>query len=256
MSIVRPNVERIRRPLLAIAAGGMMLSALACARTEGGRAAAADSSNGPASAAPAPSPYVSDIPAWPADTGPASTDREGHLPARLAAAVPTCSAITPVVARDSIGPFYPGQPLANLFGACQHPLQLWHWSDGKFVPAVALKAGGAVLLLDANGVIPDAVVIRVVALSGARTAEGIGPGSTLADVQRAYGAPTWQRDQCSVGAAFESRPGLVVHISIPESGGDAYTCEDIRRFAAGRDFTRFPRGSTVGWIAAELDAGP
>jgi hypothetical protein len=167
-----------------------------------------------------------------------------------------CGAAAPIATADSVGPFYPGQPLANLFGACPHPLQLWHLDGGKYVPAIALESGSALLLLDANGVTSDAVVTRVTALEGARTAEGIGPGSSLADAQRAYGAPTWQRDQCAVNAAFASRPGLVVHVVIPESSDGAYTCEDIRRFASGADFSRFPRGSTVGWIAAELDANP
>jgi hypothetical protein len=118
-----------------------------------------------------------------------------------------------------------------------------------------LKVGDALLLLDANGVIADAVVTRVIALEGARTAEGIGPGSPLADVQRAYGPPTWKRDQCSISATFESRPGLLVQVAIPDGGSDAYTCQDIRRFATGSDFSRFPRGSTVGWIAADLGSG-
>lgn len=242
---VRPNVRRA----IAVA----LLAAAACSRGEP-RTTASDSTAAAPTAA-APSPYVADIPPWPADTAAASIGRDERVPATFIAGIPSCGPATPVVTPDSVGPLYPGQPLANLFGACPHLLQLWHFDDGKYVPAVAVKLGDAVLLLDASGVMADAVVTRVAALAGARTAEGIGPGSPLADAVRLYGAPTWRRDQCAVSAAFASRPGLVIHIAIPTSGANGYTCEEIRRFAAGDDFARFPRGSTVGWIAAELDAG-
>ena len=184
-----------------------------------------------------------------------STDRHGALPARLRGSVPSCGATVPVVAPDSVGPFYPGQPLANLFGACTHLLQLWHWEDGKYLPALALKMGGALFIIDASGVIPEAVVTRITAIDVARTAEGIGRGSPLADVQRAYGVPTWRRDQCAVDAVFASRPGLVIHVVVATGGPGAYTCEDLRRFASGADFSRFPQGSSVGWVAAELTSG-
>lgn len=229
---------------------------LVTACTRGGDAGAASDSIAAGAKAPTPSPYVSEIPPWPSDTSTFSIDRVTSLEPRLRAKLGSCGAETPVVAADSIGPFYPGQPLANLFAACPHLLQLWRRVDGKEVPAIAFTLGDAVLLLDANGVIAEAVVTRVNALEGARTAEGIGRGSALADVQRAYGAPTWRRAQCAVSAAFASRPGLVVDIAVPEGSSGAYTCLDIRRFASGSDFSRFPRGSTVAAVAAELDENP
>ena len=255
---VLPNVTPSRRAGLAGAACALVLAAVACSPADHGADAPADTPvDTPAQArrAAAPSAYVSEIPAWPADTTTSATDRDGALPARLQAKVPACGGATPVVTADSIGPFYPGQPLANLFGACAHLLQLWAWDDGKYVPAVALRIGDALLLLEANGVIPDAVVTRVTALNGARTSEGIGSGSLLADAVRAFGTPIWRRDQCAVGAAFASRPGLVIRIAIPEGRSDAWTCEEIRRFGTGPDFSRFPKGSTVGSVSAELDAG-
>ena len=253
MQSVRPNGRGAAVAGYRIAGCAAAL-AVACAR--GGEGAGATDSASTTAKAATPSPYVSDIPPWPSDTPAFSVDRVTPLEPRLRAKLGSCGTETPVVAADSIGPFYPGQPLANLFGACPHLLQLWRSVDGKQVPAVAFTIGNAVLLLDANGVIADAVVTRVTALEGARTAEGIGRGSSLADAQRAYGPPTWRRDQCAVNAAFDSRPGLVIDIAVPEGGSDAFTCADIRRFASGTDFSRFPRGSTVAAVAAELDENP
>jgi len=57
---------------------------------------------------------------------------------------------------------------------------------------------------------------------------------------------------CRPGVAFASRPGLLFHLAIADGAPAAYTCEDIRRFATGVDFRRFPEGSTIAWVAAEL----
>ena len=239
----------------ALVAGWALLLAAGCAgtdRREGDLGADSIAALRPANA---PSSYVNVIPAWPADTTSSSADREAALPARLRAKVRSCGTVTPIVTADSIGRFYPGEPLANLFGACPNLLQLWRWDGGKYIPAAALQLGDAILLLEASGVIPEAVVTRVTALEGARTADGIGPGSLLADVHRAYGTPTWQREQCAVAATFASHPGLVIQVAIPEGRSDAWTCHDIRGFAAGTDFSRFPAGSTVGSIAADLSSG-
>ena len=201
----------------------------------------------------APSPYVSEIPAWPAETSAFATDRTGRLPAALRSKVPSCGSSTPVVARDSIGPLYPGQPLPIVLGVCRDALRFWHWDDGSYLPALAVRLGDAIVVADLAGMTADDVVSRVIAIDGARTAEGVGPGSSLADLQRAYGAPTWRRNQSTVDAAFDSRPGLVARIAVASAGGAA-SCAEVRRYGDGPDFSRFPRGSRVEWIAAELGA--
>lgn len=201
----------------------------------------------------APSPYVSEIGAWPAETSAFASDRMGRLSAALRAKVPSCGATTPLVARDSIGPLYPGQPLPIVLGACRNALRYWQWDDGSYLPALAVRLGDALVVAELGGMTADDVVSRVIAIEGARTAEGIGPGSSLAEVRRAYGAPTWRRNQCTVDAAFDSRPGLVVRIAVSATAGAA-SCDDIRRYGDGPDFSRFPRGSRVEWVAAELGA--
>ena len=226
--------------LAVVAAGGA-----ACSRE---RVAVSDTAT---TGSRAPSPYVSEIPPWPAETSAYATDRHGGFSAKLRAEVPSCGDATPVVTADSVGPIYPGQPLPILLGACAKRLLLWHWDDGSYLPAVAVRLGDAIVVADLAGMTADDVVSRVVVIDGARTAEGIGPGSPLAAVQHAYGAPLWRRNQCTVDASFESRPGLLLRISIPE-GGRVYNCSDIRRFAASDDYSRFPRGAHVEWVAAEL----
>ena len=225
----------------------LVLAALGCDHRE---KAVSDTAT---SGSRAPSPYVSQIPAWPAETSAFATDRTGRLSAALRAKIPSCGDATPVVARDSIGPLYPGQPLPILLGVCGGALRFWQWDDGSYLPAIAVKLGDAVVVAELGGMTADDVVSRVIAVSGARTAEGIGPGSSLAELQRAYGAPTWRRNQCTVDAAFDSRPGLVARIAVASSGGAA-SCAEVRHYGDGPDFSRFPRGSRVEWIAAELGA--
>ncbi|HEX2780538.1 MAG TPA: hypothetical protein VHM30_13620 [Gemmatimonadaceae bacterium] len=199
-----------------------------------------------------PSPYVSEIPPWPSDTSAMATSHGGAFSAALRAKVPSCGATTPVVAPDAVGPLYPGQPLPLVLGACPERLLIWDWDDGAYLPAIAVRLGEALVVADLAGITADDVVSRVVVLDGARTAEGIGPGSSLADLQHAYGTPIWRRNQCSVGVSFESRPGLLARIALPEEGSDAWTCDEIRRLARGETFAQFPHGSRVRWIGAEL----
>jgi hypothetical protein len=198
-----------------------------------------------------PSAYVGQTPAWPADTASNATDADSRLPENLAGSVPSCGSATPVFAADSVGPLYPGMPLANLFAVCKNPLLVWHSSEGVYHPALAVKMGTAVLLLDATGTTSDDVITRIIGLSGVRTADGIGPGSPLADAARAYGEPSWSRDQCGVTAGFASHLGLSVHVDLAGAGGDI-TCDQLHEFATGTDFSHFPRGTRIAWISAEL----
>ena len=112
----------------------------------------------------APSPYVSEIPAWPADTSDFATDRSGRFSAALRAKVSSCGGATPVVARHSIGPLYPGQPLPIVLGVCRNALRLWHWDDGSYLPAIAVKLGDALVVADMAGMTADDVVSRVIAI--------------------------------------------------------------------------------------------
>ena len=249
---VRPNVSlRIRQIALSALTPLVMLAA-ACAKSADKPPADSNAAVDTAVKDDAtPSASVSQIPAWPADTASNATDADAKLPEALAGSVPSCGGATPVFAIDTVGPLYPGMPLANLFAVCKNPLLLWHSSEGIYHPALVVKMGTAVLLLDATGVTTDDIITRVIGLSGVRTAEGVGPGSPLVDAVRAYGEPGWKLDQCAVSVFFASRPGLSVRVDLAGVGGDV-TCEQLREFAVGSDASHFPRGTRIAWVSAEL----
>lgn len=240
------NVRHIARACLA----GAALVAAACGKSD--KDAPPDTTNvSPVeAAAPAEPPVV--LPTWPADTSTFAVDRPTAIRPELRRRVKRCTAATPVVGVDSVGPLYPGQPFPRLVRACPGAIAIWHFDDGRYGPAVAVLLGKALVIADLDGVTDESVVTRVAALDHAKSADGIGAGSPLANVRRAYGAPTWRRYQCSVDALFDTRPGLVVRVALPEEGSDAVTCNDMRRLAEGSDFSKFPRGSRVMWIATEL----
>ena len=257
MVTVRPHAraELGRSLLLPLAA--VALLATGCA-TRADKPAASDTlaaaSRDAGDDGASPAAHVAEIPTWPADTAAVATDDDARIPEGVAGSVPSCGAATPAFSVDSVGPLYPGMPLANLFALCKNPLLLWHSSEGVYRPAIAVRMGSALLLLDASGTSIDDVVARIIGLSGVRTAEGVGPGSPVADAARAYGEPTWTREQCGVTAGFASHLGLAVHVDLAGAGGDI-TCDEIHKFATGTDFSHFPRGSKIAWISAELGEG-
>lgn len=202
-----------------------------------------------AAALPPPKPVV--IPSWPTDTSSVAIDRPLAIRPEMRARFPRCSKETPIVATD-MGPIFPGQPLPDVLRACPKAYPVWHFDDGYYGPAVAVIAGRALLIVDVDGTTEEAQVKRVTAFDHAQTAEKIGAGTSLAILQRTYGEPTWRRGQCSVDALFASKPGLIFRIALPEEGSDAVTCTDMRRLAYGTDFSHFPKGARVSWVAAEL----
>ena len=256
MTTVRPHARgEPGRPVL-LALASLTLLAAGCAK--GADRSAARDTSAAASAMTggdaSPAAHVEQLPAWPADTASVAVDDDAQIPEGVVGSVPSCAAATPAFATDSVGPLYPGMPLANLFALCKNPLLLWHSSEGVYHPAVALRMGSALLLLDASGLTIDDVVTRITGVSGVHTAEGVGPGSLLADAGRAFGEPTWTREQCGVTAGFASHLGLAIHVDLAGAGGDV-TCDELHQFATGTDFSHFPRGTRIAWISTELGEG-
>jgi hypothetical protein len=167
----------------------------------------ADNSIGAAPSAPGVSPFPADR-----DT----TD----LAVRLTGAgggVPPCGSRVPTITPESIGPFRPGMPVAELARAC--PRLLYGWvmiSDGIPVPTVAARVGGATVTGFASDSSPGAIVTRVeLSGPGPRTAEGFGVGSTLGEMERVYGAPQASESDCVLKVWFDTRPGLNFHLEYP-----------------------------------------
>ena len=195
--------------------GTVALSVLACRGREGGERGKTVSA-APESTVPAPPP-----PPPPSLPSPFPADKDtARLHARLAgpaAGVPACGSGVPRITADSIGPFRPGMSVSELARRC--PGLLYGWvmiSDGYPVPTVAARVGGATVTAFASDSSSNAIVNRVeISGPGPRTAEGMGVGSTLGQLQSAYGAPQASESDCILMVWFDTRPGLNFHLEYP-----------------------------------------
>lgn len=134
-----------------------------------------------------------------------------------ATAVPQCSSRVPRITGDSIGPFRLGISIADLRRHC--PRLLYGWvliSDGYTVPTVAARLGGATVTAFVSDTLPTGTLHRVeLAVAGPGTVEGFGVGSTLQQLQEAYGAPGASEADCVLRVWFDSRPGLAFRMEYP-----------------------------------------
>lgn len=171
--------------------------------------------SGPATAAAPESPARPAAPSpWSPDSDTTSfiAVREGDV-----SRVPTCETRVPRITRDSIGPFRLHQRIADLRARC--PRLLFGWvmiSDGYAVPSVAAKLGGATVTALVDDTLPTSVTTKVELQSpGPTTAQGLGVGSTLGQLQAAYGVPGASESDCVLRVWFDPLPGIAFHMVYP-----------------------------------------
>lgn len=208
----------MRSRSLGLLLGTLALSVVACRGREGGdrgKTASAVPESTVSAPTPPPPPPPRSLPSpFPADK---DTARLQTRLAGRAAGVPSCGSGVPRITADSIGPFRPGTTVSELARRC--PGLLYGWvmiSDGFPVPTVAARVGGARVTGFASDSSSDAIVNRIELVgAGPRTAEGLGVGSTLGQLQSVYGAPQASESDCVLMVWFDTRPGLNFRLEYP-----------------------------------------
>lgn len=158
-----------------------------------------------------PSPWPS-----PPDSG-GTTQPATVRPAVAVAHFPQCRTDPPRITSDSIGPFRLDASLSALQRDC--PGLTYGWAsdpDGYRVPAATARLGGANVTAWFTDTLPSATVRQVsLERSGPRTTAGLGVGSTLRDLQRAYGTPGAAEPDCVLRVWFATLPGVAFRMTFP-----------------------------------------
>lgn len=203
--------EKVIRRLVV---GILLAISAACERAPG---AGRDASGGPSQRSSSQPP---ELPRWP----PARPEGSGGL-----APVPSCGSDLPLIAPGSFGALRPGQSLQQVAATCPRALALWDWGDEAApLPLLVVQLGGAIVELTFEDTLASSRLVNLrISHPAARTAEGVGTGSTLGDLVRAYGRARFAEAECALYATFERAEGLSFRLRLPSP----FECTDVTRLA-------------------------
>jgi hypothetical protein len=177
---------------------------------------------------------------WPADAELHQVTREAAVPA------PTCTAQTPTLTPDSLGPLRPGQTLHDVEHACPHLYYAWDWGyEAIPEPVAVVRLGDVQVMLAFHDTTSSSTAYRISTASQlARTTEGLGPGSQLSELIQAWGEPRFGVGECVLYAWFPSQEGLSFRLQLP----GPWDCTDLFAMEDTGDWSRVPTDARVRYV--------
>ena len=137
------------------------------------------------------------------------------VPGPSADSVPSCDGV-PLVTSDSLGPIRIGMTRAAVLARCPMAKSDIEFAEGDPHPILAVSLGGANLTIYADGDSASAPVYRVLTQSElAKTAEGIGPGTTLSAVSGQYGPLSFGVAECALATWSPVLAGISWTVQMP-----------------------------------------
>ena len=215
-----------------------LMSALGCERTSGANdAAMREPAPSAATRVAANTPSALTTAGWPADQ---SAYQLGNLDS-LRLKVPSCGVVAIPFTVDSVGPLHPGQTLGQVSARCPHGLAMWDWGDeGIRSPVLIVQFGTMTVRIALEDTLSTSHVTSLLSVdSTARTREGVGPGSTVAALERAYGALKYVEGECAVFATLPRTPGISFRLDLLKN----FKCGSLE--GDGDSHWRAPAGARV-----------
>ena len=133
----------------------------------------------------------------------------------LRAQAARCRDAPSAITRDSIGPVRPGMTLADLNRLCPRVLHVWEQGGGqeeRHYPIIAVTLGHATVFASVEDTASGSRLSTIYTTdSGLQTLNGIGVGSTYAQLRATYGASTLAAGSQECGAAeakVDALPGV------------------------------------------------